>query len=90
MFKEMERAAQRLTQNIGYRGAGTVEYLYNPESNSFFFLELNPRLQVCVRACVVPLSRCPVVRCPSASQRVCMCVRVCLCGCPALHLFACG
>lgn len=46
MFKEMERAAQRLTQNIGYRGAGTVEYLYNPESNSFFFLELNPRLQV--------------------------------------------
>lgn len=46
MFKEMERAAQRLTQNIGYRGAGTVEYLFNPESNSFFFLELNPRLQV--------------------------------------------
>ncbi|CAM9940346.1 unnamed protein product [Pylaiella littoralis] len=46
MFKEMERAAQRLTQNIGYRGAGTVEYLYNPESNNFFFLELNPRLQV--------------------------------------------
>ncbi|CAM9423058.1 unnamed protein product [Ascophyllum nodosum] len=46
MFKEMERAAQRLTQNIGYRGAGTVEYLYNPTSNKFFFLELNPRLQV--------------------------------------------
>lgn len=46
MFKEMERAAQRLTQNIGYRGAGTVEYLFNPETNKFFFLELNPRLQV--------------------------------------------
>ncbi|CAN0400226.1 unnamed protein product, partial [Discosporangium mesarthrocarpum] len=45
-FTEMERAAQRLTQNIGYRGAGTVEYLYNPASNQFFFLELNPRLQV--------------------------------------------
>ncbi|CAM9467371.1 unnamed protein product, partial [Sphacelaria rigidula] len=45
-FREMERAAQRLTQNIGYCGAGTVEYLYNPDSNSFFFLELNPRLQV--------------------------------------------
>lgn len=42
----MERAAQRLTQNIGYRGAGTVEYLYNAENNEFFFLELNPRLQV--------------------------------------------
>lgn len=45
-FREMERAAQRLTRNIGYRGAGTVEYLYNPETNKFFFLELNPRLQV--------------------------------------------
>ena len=42
----MERAAQRLTQNIGYRGAGTVEYLFNPDTNKFFFLELNPRLQV--------------------------------------------
>jgi acetyl-CoA carboxylase / biotin carboxylase 1 len=46
-FIEMERAAQRLTQNIGYRGAGTVEYLYNPKENKFYFLELNPRLQVC-------------------------------------------
>jgi biotin carboxylase len=45
-FREMERAAQRLTQNIGYRGAGTVEYLYNPAENKFYFLELNPRLQV--------------------------------------------
>mmetsp|Transcript_28574 Transcript_28574/g.51772 ORF Transcript_28574/g.51772 Transcript_28574/m.51772 type:complete len:2160 (-) Transcript_28574:247-6726(-) len=45
-FKEMERAAQRLTQNIGYVGAGTVEYLYNSATNSFYFLELNPRLQV--------------------------------------------
>ncbi|CAM9330367.1 unnamed protein product [Chrysoparadoxa australica] len=45
-FQEMERAAQRLTQNIGYRGAGTVEYLYNPQEGKFYFLELNPRLQV--------------------------------------------
>lgn len=45
-FHEMELAAQRLTQSIGYVGAGTVEYLYNADSNSFFFLELNPRLQV--------------------------------------------
>ncbi|CAM9556080.1 unnamed protein product, partial [Phaeothamnion confervicola] len=45
-FTQMERAAQRLTQNIGYRGAGTVEYLYNPKENKFYFLELNPRLQV--------------------------------------------
>eukprot|EP00922_Rhytidocystis_sp_ex-Travisia-forbesii_P027851 GHVS01040880.1.p1 GENE.GHVS01040880.1~~GHVS01040880.1.p1 ORF type:complete len:1808 (-),score=259.44 GHVS01040880.1:156-5579(-) len=44
--REMERAAQRLTQSIGYRGAGTVEYLYHPKDDKFFFLELNPRLQV--------------------------------------------
>ena len=45
-FKEMQRAAQRLTQSIGYIGAGTVEYLYNAANDEFFFLELNPRLQV--------------------------------------------
>jgi len=46
VFREMERAAQRLTHSIGYRGAGTVEYLYNADTKSFYFLELNPRLQV--------------------------------------------
>ncbi len=45
-FKEMELAAQRLTQSIGYQGAGTVEYLFNADTGKFFFLELNPRLQV--------------------------------------------
>lgn len=45
-FKEMQKAAQRLTQSIGYVGAGTVEYLYNAATDDFFFLELNPRLQV--------------------------------------------
>lgn len=46
VFRQMERAAQRLTQNIGYIGAGTVEYLYNASTGNYFFLELNPRLQV--------------------------------------------
>jgi len=45
-FTEMERAAQRLTRNLGYVGAGTVEYLYDAATNKFYFLELNPRLQV--------------------------------------------
>ena len=45
-FKEMQHAAQRLTQSIGYVGAGTVEYLYNANTDQFYFLELNPRLQV--------------------------------------------
>eukprot|EP00951_Prasinocladus_malaysianus_P010774 scaffold79411_cov45-Prasinocladus_malaysianus.AAC.2 len=46
IFTEMERAAQRLTQNIGYIGAGTVEYLFNAQTQEYYFLELNPRLQV--------------------------------------------
>jgi acetyl/propionyl-CoA carboxylase alpha subunit len=41
-----DHPTQRLTRNIGYIGAGTVEYLYKPETKSFYFLELNPRLQV--------------------------------------------
>jgi len=45
-FRQMELSAQRLTQSIGYVGAGTVEYLYSPSDDKYFFLELNPRLQV--------------------------------------------
>lgn len=45
-FLKMQRAAQRLTQSIGYIGAGTVEYLYNADTDDYYFLELNPRLQV--------------------------------------------
>lgn len=46
VFAEMERAAVRLAQLVGYVSAGTVEYLYDAEKKSFHFLELNPRLQV--------------------------------------------
>eukprot|EP00004_Rigifila_ramosa_P006611 TRINITY_DN1746_c0_g1_i1.p1 TRINITY_DN1746_c0_g1~~TRINITY_DN1746_c0_g1_i1.p1 ORF type:complete len:2182 (+),score=504.30 TRINITY_DN1746_c0_g1_i1:514-6546(+) len=41
----MEQAAVRMAKEVGYVGVGTVEYLYDSEDN-FFFLELNPRLQV--------------------------------------------
>ncbi|PRP78454.1 hypothetical protein PROFUN_13687 [Planoprotostelium fungivorum] len=44
--EEMEAAAIRITKEVGYVGVGTVEYLYSPEMNEYYFLELNPRLQV--------------------------------------------
>lgn len=45
-FEEMEKAAVRLGRLVGYASAGTVEYLYSAEDDKFYFLELNPRLQV--------------------------------------------
>jgi len=42
----MQRAATALAQEIGYDSAGTVEFIYDPASQEFFFLEMNTRLQV--------------------------------------------
>jgi acetyl-CoA carboxylase biotin carboxylase subunit len=39
-------AAVRLARAIAYRGAGTVEYLYDDETREFFFIEMNTRIQV--------------------------------------------
>ncbi len=43
---ELEQAAVRLTQAIGYRNAGTVEFLYHKGTKQFSFMEVNARLQV--------------------------------------------
>jgi acetyl-CoA carboxylase, biotin carboxylase subunit len=42
---EMESAAERACLAVGYRNAGTFEFLLGP-NGSFYFIELNARLQV--------------------------------------------
>lgn len=39
-------SAVRLGERVGYRSAGTVEYIYDAEQDRFYFLEVNTRLQV--------------------------------------------
>ncbi|ULT59033.1 urea carboxylase [Neobacillus drentensis] len=43
---DMLACAKRLAQEVGYRSAGTVEFLYDPDEKRFYFLEVNTRLQV--------------------------------------------
>lgn len=38
--------AVRLMREIGYHSVGTVEFLLDPKTNKFYFLEVNTRLQV--------------------------------------------
>ncbi|GAA2021476.1 acetyl/propionyl/methylcrotonyl-CoA carboxylase subunit alpha [Nocardioides kribbensis] len=42
----LHEAARAAAAAIDYRGAGTVEFLYDPATERFFFLEMNTRLQV--------------------------------------------
>ena len=42
----VREAAVRLSQAANYHNAGTVEFLYQPASGSFWFMEMNTRLQV--------------------------------------------
>ena len=46
VWTQMEKAAVALAKAVGYCNAGTVEYLYSESEAKFYFLELNPRLQV--------------------------------------------
>ena len=42
----MTAAAVRLAAQVSYRGAGTVEFVYDPDHGDFFFIEMNTRIQV--------------------------------------------
>ncbi|HEY1720564.1 MAG TPA: pyruvate carboxylase [Magnetospirillaceae bacterium] len=43
---ELCEAALRLARKVGYRNAGTAEFLYDADTGKAYFIEVNPRIQV--------------------------------------------
>ncbi len=39
-------ASARIAKEIGYDNAGTIEFLYDLDTKEWFFIEMNPRIQV--------------------------------------------
>ena len=39
-------AAIKIGKAVGYQNAGTVEFLFDTQKNDFYFIEVNPRIQV--------------------------------------------
>jgi pyruvate carboxylase len=44
--RELCDASVRIARAIGYNNAGTVEFLYDVDTREWFFIEMNPRIQV--------------------------------------------
>ncbi len=44
--KDLHQTAKRLVEAVNYRNAGTVEFVYDRDTDQFYFLEVNTRLQV--------------------------------------------
>ena len=43
---EIGASVVKACEDMGYRGAGTIEFLYDPQNQTFYFIEMNTRLQV--------------------------------------------
>src|SRR3954469_17457592 len=46
VIKELCDAAVRIAREIRYDNAGTIEFLYDLDKHEWFFIEMNPRIQV--------------------------------------------
>src|SRR3974390_2866072 len=46
VIKELCDAAVRIARKIRYENAGTIEFLYDLDRHEWFFIEMNPRIQV--------------------------------------------
>ncbi len=46
VVRELCDAAARMARDIGYDNAGTIEFLYDLDRHEWFFIEMNPRIQV--------------------------------------------
>jgi pyruvate carboxylase len=46
VIAELCEAAARMAREIRYDNAGTIEFLYDLDSHEWFFIEMNPRIQV--------------------------------------------
>jgi pyruvate carboxylase len=44
--RELCEAAVRMAREVKYDNAGTIEFLYDLDRNEWFFIEMNPRIQV--------------------------------------------
>lgn len=44
--RELCEASVRIAREIGYNNAGTIEFLYDLDTKAWYFIEMNPRIQV--------------------------------------------
>jgi pyruvate carboxylase len=44
--RQLHEAALAIAREVGYHCAGTVEFLIDTDTNQFYFIEVNPRIQV--------------------------------------------